>query len=344
MSGLIHSRARACLCLGRVLAALTIFSAHVLGPVSSAQESPASGTRLYTPYVDMSLTSAENLVAIARQTGIKAVTLAFIQSTGNGCEAGWGGLGQWLSNDRLANGTTIQSIVKDLQKSGVQAILSFGGQVGAEPALKCKDESALKTLYQSAIDRYGVKMLDFDIESGAEKDQASIELRDRVLAALKKADPGLSISFTLEVMPTGLTASGVKMLASAKRDGLDVDLVNVMAMDYGAGEDNNGQMGLDAIQAAKAAEKQIQAAGLHAKVGITAMIGENDEKPEVFTLTDAQRVLDFAKSGAGSFVSRLSIWSLERDNGGCAGKKSAQPNCSGIRQSVYEFSEKLKVF
>jgi hypothetical protein len=64
----------------------------------------------------------------------------------------------------------------------------------------------------------------------------------------------------------------------------------------------------------------------------------------VFTLTDAQRVLDFAKSGAGSFVSRLSIWSLERDNGGCAGKKSAQPNCSGIRQSVYEFSEKLKVF
>jgi len=52
------------------------------------------------------------------------------------------------------------------------------------------------------------------------------------------------------VLPTGLVASGVNILRSAKADGLNLDLVNVMAMDYGSAVDNGGQMGLDATQAA----------------------------------------------------------------------------------------------
>src|SRR5437870_6357456 len=44
----------------------------------------------------------------------------------------------------------------------------------------------------------------------------------------------LNISFTLPVLPTGLTADGLNVLASAKHDGLNVDLVNIMTMDYGS--------------------------------------------------------------------------------------------------------------
>ena len=44
------------------------------------------------------------------------------------------------------------------------------------------------------------------------------------------------------------------MLQAARRDGVRIDLVNIMAMDYGSAVDNGGQMGLNAIDAARATE------------------------------------------------------------------------------------------
>jgi hypothetical protein len=172
-----------------------------------------------------------------------------------------------------------------------------------------------------------VKMLDFDIEGGATTNQASITLRDQALVGLKAANTGLVISYTLPVMPTGLIASGVNILNSAKADGLALDVVNVMTMDYGSALDNGGQMGLDATDAAAATESQIVAAGLSAAVGITPMIGVNDTSTEVFSLTNAQTVVNFAN--ANSYVGRIAMWSLGRDNG----------SCSGITQSSYQFSQ-----
>ncbi len=290
----------------------------------------------------MSLTSAEDLVPLTQKTEIKAVTLAFLSSTNHGCAAGWGGLHQTLPDDKLPDGNPVQSLIHQLRSAGVQVIVSFGGQAGTEPAMRCKSATELQALYQSVIDRYGVPMLDFDLEGKETTDQSSIQRRDRALASLKKANPRLVVSFTLEVMPDGLVESGVNLLRSARKDGLDLDVVNIMAMDYGAGEDNNGQMGADAIDAAEATEKQIQTAGLNSKIGITAMIGVNDEKPEIFSLADAQTVADFAKKS--DYVTRLSFWSMERDNGSCPGSKSASSTCSGIRQSNYEFARALEVF
>lgn len=323
--------------------ALLLFAILVSAISARSQApTPSSSPRLFAPYVDMSLTSAEDLVAVQKQIGIKAVTLAFLSASGNACAAGWGGLHQTLPSDKLPNGTTVQTLVKQLQAAGVEVIISIGGQSGTEPALRCKTGSSLQALYQSVIDRYGVTRLDFDIEGKATTDQLSITRRDQALAALKKADPRLVISYTVEVMPTGLVDSGVKMLRSARRDGLDIDLINIMAMDYGAGEDNNGQMGKDAIDAVEATQKQFQSASLDAKLGITVMIGVNDEKPEVFTPADAQAVLDFAMKD--SSVALLSLWSLQRDNASCAGAKSAKPTCSGLRQSEYQFSRAFAAF
>jgi chitinase len=47
------------------------------------------------------------------------------------------------------------------------------------------------------------------------------------------------------------------------------------------------------------------------------MIGVNDTPGETFTLANAQSVLNFAD--ATGYVSRLSMWSLARDDGSCAG-------------------------
>lgn len=305
---------------------------------------PAPGTRVFAPYVDMGITSDENLVSIQQKTGIKGATIAFIVATGSGCTAGWGGLGETLPNDKLADGTTVQSVVKSLQKANVQVILSFGGQSGTEPAAKCKTVSALQALYQSVINRYGVKMLDFDIEGSESANTTANTLRDKALVALKKANPGLYISYTLQVLPSGLISTGESILKSAKKDGLALDLVNVMAMDYGTSVDNHGQMGADAVDAAENTEKEIKSAGLSSKVGITVMVGVNDVKPEVFSLDDINTVLNFANEKTSSFVARLGIWSTARDNGNCAGNTTASATCSGLKQSSYQFSDNFKTF
>jgi hypothetical protein len=289
----------------------------------------------------MSITADENLVSIQQQAGFTAVTLAFLDAT-NGCAVGWGGLGGTLPTDSLPNGSSVLSIVQSLQSAGVQVILSFGGANGSEPALNCTSASQLQALYQSVINRYHVNMLDFDIEGGATADQTSITLRDHALVGLKAANPGLVISYTLPVLPTGLIDTGVNILESAKADGFDPDVINVMTMDYGASADNGGAMGTDATSAAAATEAQIEAAGLNSTVGITPMIGVNDTNTEIFTLADAQTVLSFAN--AHSYVGRVSMWSLGRDNGSCSGEDFASPSCSGLTQSSYQFSEAFKTY
>ena len=137
-------------------------------------------------------------------------------------------------------------------------------------------------------------------------------------------------------MPTGLTADGLNLLASAKHDGVKIDVVNIMAMDYGPSVDNGGRMALNAIQAAIATEAQISSLGLSAKIGITPMIGVNDVASEVFTLADAQALLDYAQTDSN--VVRLSMWSVARDNGNSAGAHYASPDSSGIVQQPYDFS------
>jgi Glycosyl hydrolases family 18 len=302
---------------------------------------PPTGANLFAPYVDMSITADENLVSIQQTAGFTAVTLAFLDAS-NGCSVGWGGLGGTLPSDTLANGTSIHSVIESLQSAGVQVILSFGGANGTEPALNCTSASQLQALYQSAINLYGVKMLDFDIEGGATTNQASITRRDQALVGLKAANTGLVISYTLPVLPTGLIASGVNILNSARADGLALDLVNIMTMDYGSASDNGGQMGLDATNAAAATEAQIVAAGLTAKVGITPMIGVNDISTEVFSLSNAQTVVNFAN--ANSYVGRLALWSLGRDNGSCAGAGFASPSCSSVTQTPYQFTQIFKAY
>lgn len=311
------------------------------GTTPPATPPPSSVGHLYAPYVDMSLTPDENLVQMQQASGFKSVTLAFIVST-NGCSIGWGGLGGTLPTDNMSNGTSILSVVQSLQAAGVQVIISFGGATGTEPAVNCTSPSQLQAAYQSVITRYGVSMLDFDIEGGAVTNQASLTVRDQALIGLKQANPGLVLSYTLPVMPTGLIASGVNVLTTAKADGFNPDVINVMAMDYGSANDNGAQMGLDATDAASSTAAQIANAGLTSSVGITPMIGINDTDTEFFQLSDATTVLNFAN--ANSYVSRIAIWSLARDNGSCAGEGYASPVCSGIAQSTYQFTSIFNAF
>jgi chitodextrinase len=307
---------------------------------------PPAGSKVFAPYIDLGLTVSWQLLSIQQQSGIKVFTLGFVVGNG-GCTPTWGGVGATVANDTLPNGTTILSLVQGVRAAGGDVIISFGGAAGTELALGCTTVSSLQAAYQSVLNKYSVNSstpvrLDFDIEGGATLDQASINRRNQALVGLKNANPNLVISYTLPVLPTGLVASGVNILNSIKAAGLNVNVINVMAMDYGTANDNGGQMGLSATQAASNTRNQVLAAGLTSTIGVTPMIGINDVASEIFQLSDAQMLLNFAN--ANSYITRLSMWSVTRDNGSCPNQGFASPVCSGIAQSNWAFSNIFKPF
>lgn len=307
---------------------------------------PPPSAKVFAPYVDMGLTVDWQLANIQTQSGIKVFTMGFIVGNG-GCTPTWGGVGATVANDTLPNGNTILSQIQAVRAAGGDVIISFGGASGTELAQGCTTVSTLQAAYQSVINKYSVNSstpvrLDFDIEGGATTDQTSITRRNQALKALKTANPGLVISYTLPVLPTGLIQSGVNILNSVKTDGLSLDVVNIMAMDYGSANDNGGQMGLSAQQAASNTHNQVVAAGLSATIGVTPMIGINDTNTEIFQLSDAQSLLNFAN--ANSYITRIAMWSVARDNGGCPNQGFASPTCSGISQANWAFANIFKPF
>ncbi|MFG2568745.1 cellulose binding domain-containing protein [Streptomyces sp. NPDC048567] len=294
--------------------------------------STASGAR-FAPYVDTSLYPAYDLVDTANKTGVKQFNLAFITSGGS-CAPLWGGV-TGLGDDHVA------SQIGALRAAGGDVRVSFGGAAGSELALRCSSAADLAAAYGKVVDTYKLTKVDFDIEGGALPDTAANTRRSQAIAQLQKAHPGLDVSFTLPVMPEGLTQPGVDLIADAKKNGVDVGAVNIMAMDYGASY--SGDMGTYAIQAATATQAQIKGvlglsdADAWKAVAVTPMIGVNDVSTEVFKVEDATQLVAFAKEKG---LAWLAMWSGTRDKE-CAGgaKPTADASCSSVAQEPLAFTK-----
>jgi hypothetical protein len=307
---------------------------------------PAGAAYRFAPYVDTS--QRQDLGALAAAAGTKYVTAAFVLASGSGCTPAWNGAADATFTDNLKAG------LADLRAKGGDAIASFGGANGTELAQACTDVPSLKAAYRSVIDAYGLTHVDFDIEGGATTDQSSITRRAQALAQLQSeyaaAGKTLDVSLTLPVLPSGLTQDGVNVVTASAANGLKVSVVNAMAMDYGdwAAPSPSGKMGQYADQAAQSVHDQLKTVyptatdtQLWAMVGITPMIGVNDTNDEVFQVSDAQVVAQFA---AQHHIGRLAMWSLTRDQA-CAQQSSwASPTCSSIQQNAYDFSHTFEAF
>jgi hypothetical protein len=309
-------------------------------PVGSAHDSkhdfskfPSREKGTFAPYIHMSETN-NNLPEIQASSGIKAFTLAFIVSDG-GCSAAW----QGTTTLPLATEMLFSQRIQSVRKAGGDVIVAFGGYAGKELALACPDPATLAAAYQSVVDKYKVHSLDFDIEAGAASDAVSIERRSEALSRLVRANAGLQISFTLPLLPSGMPQTALDLLKSAQKHKVPVSVVNLMTMDYGqpVPEGNMGPLGIVAVENAIS---QMRTLGISAGIGITPMIGLNDTPGETFTLSDARTILNYARSNTA--VHRLSMWSVGRDRGGCAGTVS--PVCSGIAQSEWEFTHIFQAF
>jgi len=285
--------------------------------------------RFFAPYVDVLLYPTYSINDAFDQTGQPFFTLAFITADTD-CRPAWGGVIALEENYYLDE-------INALRQKGGDVIISFGGANGTELAMCHNDVDALQAAYQSVIDRYQVTWVDFDIEGWAVGDRPSIDLRNKAIKGLQKANPELTVAFCLPVLPSGLTHDGLYVLENAHANGVRVGMVNVMAMDYGdwAAPDPEGNMGQYAIDAALNTYQQALELGLNPLMGVTPMIGQNDVASERFYLSDAEALLSWAEST--DWVGMLSMWSAARDNGQCADKIWADPTCSGLAQAEFAF-------
>jgi chitinase len=209
--------------------------------------------------------------------------------------------------------------------------VSFGGASGIDLAQACTSVSSLAAEYQAVIRAYSLSYIDMDIEGAAVADPASIDRRSKALAQVQKATK-VKVSLTLPVLPTGLTAQGLAVVSSAKNNGVVLDLVNIMAMDYY----QSGDYGKFAQQAANATYSQVKGVlGSSTSwriIGVTPMIGQNDDG-HVFSLSASKNLVSFARS---THLGMLSFWETTRDRNACTG---ALYKCTNVTQKPYDFSK-----
>jgi hypothetical protein len=69
-------------------------------------------------------------------------------------------------------------------------------------------------------------------------------------------------------------------------------------------------------------------------------VDDYPKKTEMTTLAHARQVLDYARANG---LNTLSIWAIQRDNGGCPGNTGSS-SCSGIVQDTWDFTHLLQPF
>ncbi len=325
--------------------------AGTITPAAAATYTPLPA-HVYAPYYETYLApNTPGLATTAQQSGARYLTLAFLQSTGkNSCALDWNGnSAQPLSY--------YASDIAALRAAGGDVIPSFGGfsadQGGTEIADSCKSVSQIAADYESVIVALGVTRLDMDVEAKSLNNTAGIDRRNKAIAmtqawAAVQGIP-LQIQYTVPVEQYGLDPNGEAVLQNAVTNGATVNSVNIMVFDYYIAGEGTVNMGQAAINAATNTHTQL--AGIYPNLtpaqlwnmeAMTLLPGIDDypKKTEVTSVADAQTMLNF---GQANGMNLLSIWAIQRDNGGCPGSRDSN-TCSGITQNTWDFSHLLEPF
>lgn len=265
-------------------------------------------------------------------------TMAFV-TDGGGCKPAWNGVFSSTSPDGLSQLTTLRA-------AGGDASLSFGGANNSELATTCSSESTLQAAYQAIITQYSLKQIDFDIEGGDASNLTAAQLRDTTLVALQKANPGLKVTFTFPVETYGISSTVIQIVQDAVAKGVSLTAVNVMAMDFGGAYDNGANMYLDMEETSWSTMQQLEqvwSGQSHAfyagMVGLTPMIGENDDSTEVFSLANASSTVSFAENQG---LGMLAFWAESRDSQCTSGETNYL--CSNVSQSTGQFGTIFAAF
>jgi hypothetical protein len=336
--------------LAAATATVTLISISMSATAHAAPSWGASLPQyLYAPYYETYDTSAD-MATLSQQSGAHYLSLAFLETaTPGSCTADWNG-DPTLPIASSTYGTDIAAI----QAHGGNVIPSFGGYTadttGTDIADSCDSVDSIAQVFESLITTYNVPRIDLDVEGTSVTNTVGINRRNEAIAETEAwaAAHGRSIqfSYTLPTFPTGLPAAELGVLQNAVADGAVISTVNLETFDYYIGTQQN--MLTDTISAATALEGQLQtlypadsSRQLWHMVGITEMPGIDDFGPdETFTQADAVATAAWARIKG---VGMLSMWALQRDNGGCPGTKGAG-TCSGVTQPNWFFSHVFELY
>jgi hypothetical protein len=332
-------------------AAATLLPAGATATAATAAYTPLPA-HVYAPYYETYLApNTPSIATTAAQSGAKYSTLAFLQTPKKGsCTLYW-------------NGNTSQPLdyysadIASLRTAGGDVIPSFGGysadQGGTEIADSCTNVSQIAADYETVITTLGVTRLDMDVEAKSLNNTSGIDRRNKAIAmteawAASRGIP-LQIQYTLPVEQYGLDANGEAVLQSAVANSATVTSANIMVFDYYIAGEGTVNMGQAAINAATNTHAQLTtifpgltSAQIWNMEAMTMLPGIDDypKKTEVTYLPDAQTMLKFAQTNG---MNLLSIWAIQRDNGGCPGTRDSN-TCSGIVQNTWDFSHLLEPF
>lgn len=332
-----------------ILAGLGIASYYSLQRWQTVQ-SQSSSDPWFASYVDVTSTPTYAFERLGA-ADTKDVVLSFIVSSSTDpCTPSWGNA---YSLTEASESLDLDRRIERLRQQGGNVIVSFGGLINHEPAIKCTDKSKLLATYKSVIDRYKIDTIDFDLEGEDLKDTVAGARRAEVLAKLqsdlRSHNKKLAIWVTLPVAPQGLSEAGTNAVSQLLANKVDLAGVNVMTMDYGASKPANQSMYEAAHSALKHTHRQLtilyeradvplSTTTVWSKIGATPMIGQNDEVNEVFSLTDAEKLNQFAREQG---VGRMSMWSANRDiacGSNYVNLKIVSDSCSGVKQGSKKFA------
>ncbi|OLB81523.1 MAG: carbohydrate-binding protein [Actinobacteria bacterium 13_2_20CM_2_71_6] len=281
----------------------------------------------------------QNITDAINAGGDKNVNLAFVLDSG-GCTPAWGG----DAAHKVSSDGTVTGVVSAVRAKGGDVAVSFGGYNGLELGASCGGSSALANAYQQVISRYNLNRIDLDYE-GDDLD-ANMGVRFGAIKILqnnaRSAGRTLHVSLTIPMTTVGFPGSGIDELNQAKAAGVGLDIVNIMAFDYGL--TNSGDQATSVEMVAQAAQGQLKQvfgwddATAWAHLGLQIMNGHTDQPSELFTQATFQTLLGYARS---KHVGWFSYWSLNRDRA-CDPSVPhgwADGSCSSVAQNPYDFTK-----
>jgi hypothetical protein len=343
------------LACGLIIAAGSLLEIAAASPAVAATYTPLPA-HVYAPYYETYLAPiTPSITATAQASGAKYFTLAFLQTPTKGsCALTWNGTAAQPLNYYASD-------IAALRAMGGDVIPSFGGysadQGGTEIADSCTNVQSIAADYEQVITTLGVTRLDMDVEAKSLNNTAGIDRRNKAIALTEQWASAqfppipLQVQYTLPVEQYGLDPNGEAVLQNAVANGVVPTSVNIMVFDYYIAKEGIVNMGQAAINAANNTHAQLQSifpsltsAQLWNMEAMTMLPGIDDypKKTEVTSESDASTMLNFAQSPQNN-MNFLSIWAIQRDNGGCPGTRDSN-TCSGVTQGTWDFSHILEPF
>jgi chitinase len=283
------------------------------------------------PYDFVTDPGGPDLGKVLDATGQKAFVLAFIRApTAGGC------IPTWAGTDPVSTDTRATEVIRQVRAHGGDVSVAVGGGSGTALGLECGTPQATADAYRSVLDKYGIHVIDFDIEQTESESRAAVANEMGAARILQREIPGLVVTITIPSTPTGVDTLDERVLVQARVEGITVAAYTIMPFD----DDFHGT----AAQQRALTDFNRQLSTLFGwstdvawqHEGISQMNGQTDTG-EYFSEADFQSNLDFAESHQ---MARYTYWSMNRDRECTPPSNHGQlsTECSSIPQSAYAFT------